>query len=94
MVDNQQDKAAAAGVGGHGKVLRHLKSNLIGICNGTAVVLRRGSRDRVGRSTGIRRWLETAFRSGQGVDERIEAFTSKPELDATDVFSAGVTTTR
>src|SRR2546423_1335678 len=90
MVDNEQAEAAADGVGGDDKFLGTLKSNLIRICNGTAVVPRRGRRDRAGRDTGIRRWLESAFRSGQSVDERIEALTRKPELDATDVFSAGV----
>src|SRR6185295_11297804 len=76
MVDNEQDQPPTAGVGSHGKILWHLKSNLILIC--TAIALRHGSRDRAGPNSDTR-WFETALRLGQSVDKGIKALTRKPE---------------
>src|SRR5438128_2202027 len=88
MVENEQNKAPAAGVSRHGKVLRDFKSDLVRIGAGAAVTPRRGSGGRAGNNSGIGRRSEGAFRLGKGLNQVVEALTREPELDVTDVFSA------
>src|SRR5258708_3955937 len=88
MVENEEDQAAAAGVGRHCKVLRDFESDLIRIGTGTAVTLRRGSGDWAGDRSGTRRRSERAFRLGKGRKQVVEAFARELEPHVADIFSA------